>query len=287
MKNLILFKKGNLSFILYIKKRLKNNLNFIALFSGSSGIGKTFAGLRTLYELDPTFDPEKQITFSFRETLNLANSEWFKKKKIKTILWDEPQVDISNRTWQSLTNKMMNYFLSTFRHQNIVLIFCCPYKDFLDASSMKMLHCIFECQGVNRKKELSLVKPLLQQYNPAYKKFYQHPLYVIKNKKAIPLRQWFIPKPPQHLIDVFERRKSEFTAQLNKDIERELSKISEDKDPIKRKPFTEKQKKVMELLVKYPAEEVAKILHITPNMINTHRRASEKKGWKVEDFKKS
>lgn len=291
MKNLILYKKGEHSWISWIKKRIAHNLNFISLFQGATGIGKTWGAISLAQMIDPEFSVQ-QVVFDFKELMAVINSDWFKDKKWKIVIFDEPQITISNRNWQSTTNKLMNYLLSTFRHQNIILIFCSPYVDFLDSQSMKLLHCIFECVGVNKKKELSRVRPKIQQYNSYMKKTYQHPLYVIRNKKAIPLRDWYIPKPSEELIEQYEQKKTNFTSKLNQDILNTIDELSgksekaeQNKGNDQRKPLTEKQKRTMEVLANHKYEEASKILNISFNAIHQHKKLAEKKGYTLEEFK--
>lgn len=288
-----MYKEGEDSFIRWIKKRIALNLNFISLFQGSTGIGKTWSAISVAKMIDDDFNVN-QIVFDFKELMAVINSEEFKKKKWKIIIFDEPQITISNRNWQSLNNKLMNWLLSTFRHQNVILIFCSPYVDFLDSQSMKLLHCIFECVGVNKKTELSRVRPKIQQYNSYLKKTYQHPLYVIRGKKTIPLRDWFIPKPPMDLIEQYEAKKTAFTSNLNKEILQKLTDLSnEDKPkmaqgdtPIDtRKPLTDKQEEVMKLLAKHKAIDVAKMMGINVSTVSEHKKFAIKKGYRPQEFK--
>lgn len=190
----------------------------------SKNSGKSWGMLSIAYLIDPTFEP-RQIAFSFREVMKIINSVWFQKKKWKIILFDEPQTSISNRQWQSLTNRLFNFLLSTFRHQNVILLFATPYADFIDVASQKLLHCKFEVKGHSVKTNLTTIRPKLLQYNSRMKKFYEHSLYVMHKGKAggsTKLVKWNVPKPPQHLIDPYEEKKSAFTHSLNKDIEGQL-----------------------------------------------------------------
>jgi len=100
------------------------------LFQGPSGSGKTWAALSQAYQIDPTFDVSKQLVFDIRGLMKLINDQHFKERIWKIVIADEFQTSTGNRNWQSVQNKMMNYLVSTFRHQNIVLYFCCPYRDF-------------------------------------------------------------------------------------------------------------------------------------------------------------
>ena len=112
MKNIIKYRKGEPSWITWIKKRIKNNLNFLAIAEGPTGIGKSWSLLSIAYMIDKEFEP-RQTAFGFKQVMEIINSEWFKQKKWKIIIFDEAQTDISNRQWQSLTNRLMNYLLFT------------------------------------------------------------------------------------------------------------------------------------------------------------------------------
>jgi len=232
MKNMIMYKKGEHSWIRYIKMRIKSNLNFLALAEGSTGVGKSWACLSIAYLIDPTFEI-RQVAFSFQEVMQIINAEWFKKKQYKCIVFDEPQISISNRQWQSLTNKLFLFLVSTFRHQNIVLIFASPYADFIDSATMKLLHCKFEVKGHSAKTNLTTIRPKLLQWNSRMHKFYEHSLYIMREGQlggSTKLTKWNVPKPPQHLIDPYELKKSEFTSKLNKSIQSQLDVMDEKQD---------------------------------------------------------
>jgi superfamily II DNA or RNA helicase len=295
MKNIIKYKPGEQSWIRWIKKRIKHNLNFIALFQGATGIGKTWSAISLAQKIDPDFQVN-QIVFDFKGLMEIINSEEFQKKKWKIIIFDEPQITISNRNWQSATNKLMNYLLTTFRHQNIILLFCSPYVDFLDSQSMKLLHCIFECSGVDKTRGLSRVKPKIQQYNSYLRKTYQHPLRVIVGNKQIPLREWYLSKPSPEIIELYEQKKTEFTSQLNRDIIATMNKLSAKEKGIdeaekadNRKPLTDKQRRTMEVLANIKEGDkyarASEILGISFTSISQHKKLANKKGYRLEEFK--
>lgn len=229
MRNIILYKSGEQSWIAWIKKRIKNNLNFLAIAEGEVGIGKSWGLIRIAYDIDNSFEP-RQVAFNFKEVMDILNSDWFNDKEWKIIIFDEAQTSISNRSWQSLTNKLMNYLLSTFRHRNIILLFTSPYTDFLDSQTLKLIHCKFEVRGHNSKTEKTRIRPKLLQYNSKLKKFYEHSLFVLRDGKMHKLVYWFVNKPPQHLIIPYEEAKIRFTTQLNKDITQELENLEANKN---------------------------------------------------------
>ena len=278
IENLIKQKKGESCIVTLTKKRIKNNLNMFCMFTGKLGSGKSWSGISYALELDPDFDAEKQITFNFRKTMELINADWFQKKKVKVILWDEPQITISNRAWQSQVNKLVNYLISTFRHQNIILIMAAPYKDFLDSQTMKLLHWEFQCSKINKKKGVCITYPKYQQYNPNKKITYPHPLYVLTKGKRLLMRTWKIKKPNKEAIKIYETNKLKFTASLNKDIEKKLNELEkvEDKPRSILDTGTTKQREAKRLFVEKGGniDEVAKELGITER--STYQRIGNK-----------
>ena len=278
-----MYRKGQASWVNWIKKRIDNNLNFLAVAEGSTGIGKSWSMLSVAYMIDPTFEP-RQIAFDFRRLMEILNSDWFKKKKTKVVLFDEVQISISNRKWQSLVNQLFNYLLSTFRHQNIILLFTSPYTDFLDLQARKLLHCIFECKGWNKKTRTSHLRPKLQQYNGKYKKFYEHSLFVLKDGKLFKLVNWHVHAPPKHLILPYEQSKVEFTSKLNQSILQQLTDMenkttNKDKQQPK-KPLTELQEQILELCEQgYNQLQIAEKLNKKQPQISLNMRYMRNKNY--------
>ena len=212
-------------------------------FMVSGNSGKSWGMLSVAYLIDPNFEP-RQVAFSFQEVMRIINADWFKKKKWKIILFDEPQTSISNRQWQSLTNRLFNFLLSTFRHQNIVLLFATPYADFIDIASQKLLHCKFEVKGHSAKTNLTTIRPKLLQYNSRMRKFYEHSLWVMHEGQlggSTKLTKWNVPKPPQHLIDAYEVKKENFTSKLNKSIQSQLDVMDDKQDKKDKKDSGEEE----------------------------------------------
>jgi DNA-binding CsgD family transcriptional regulator len=156
---------------------------------------------------------------------------------------------------------------------------------------MKLLHCIFDCTGVNKRKQLSRVRPKIQQYNPYKKKTYPHVLYVVRNRKIVPLIDWYVPKPPTHLINQYEKDKTAFTTKLNlriqdtiKELSGEGTKEKNNNEVNTKKPLTEKQEEVMKCLGKNTPKECVKLLNLKLNNIYFHKRYAEKKGYRIKEF---
>ncbi len=300
MKNIIKYIPGEHSWVTWIKKRIKNNLNFIGLAEGETGIGKSWSMISIAYAIDKNFEP-RQVAFSFKQIMEIITSDWFDKKEWKVIVFDEAQCDISNRAWQSLTNKLMNYLLSTFRHRNVILLFTSPYIDFLDSQTMKLIHCKFEIRGHSRKTNKTHIRPKLLQYNSKLKKFYEHSLFVIRGGKVNKLVHWYIVKPPKHLIDPYEIDKLKFTDRLNKDILKELEGLEGDKETkqkskdLKKELNPESMQPDIWEIVQHgysTQQEIADKLgkkynkRVDISQLSGNIMSMRKKGWDIRQFKK-
>ena len=213
------------------------------------------------------------------------------KRKYKVVIFEETQTAVNRRQWQSQANKMFLYLISTFRHQNIIVLFNMPYQDYFDSSSMKLIHAKFQSKGWSRKTLQTYLRPTLLQYNDKVSKFYEHNLYVIQNNRAHKFAGlWGVPKPPKRILEVYEEMKEEFTFKLNAKMTKELAKEDEPSvRPIEtRKLLTKKQEEIMVTLAniketnKY--EVCSKKLNLSLNAISCRRKGAEKKGYRLEEF---
>jgi len=238
MKNIIMSKPGESSFIRWIKKRIDNHLNFLAVVTGGPGVGKSYSCLEIAYEIDSDFNPLKQVFFDFRGLMKSINEfndpeTELGKKKYKVIVLEECQTIVNNKKWQSKTNQLFLYLLSTFRNQQFILLLNAPYTDFLDSASMKLIHAEISCEGWNKETKKSHTRPNLLQWNPKVQKYYRHKLFVITpgQKGYQKLVNWYISKPPKHITDPYETYKTAFTQALNLKITKELQLMANEDEP--------------------------------------------------------
>lgn len=229
-------------FVKYIRRRIEQNKNFLGIITGQTGSGKSWSGLSIGEMLDKDFGIDRVI-FRGTELMELINSDKLPKRKGIVILFDEAGIDLSSRSWQSMTNKLLNFLLQTFRHRCFVLLFTTPYEDFVDSATRKLFHSELKTVSIDFGKKTTKIKPMLLQYNPELKKFYKKFLRVATGHGALPLKEWNVPAPSKKLVEEYERKKNVFTSQLNKGIEFELKKLSGFGD---QKPLTELQKRIKE-----------------------------------------
>lgn len=273
------------SWIKYIKGRILKKKNFLCLISGPTGSGKSWTCLSIALMLDKKFN-EKRIIFGLKGLMKLINSdENFPAGTV--FIWDEFQIDAGNRSWQSLTNKLLNSLLSTFRHKQFILLINAPYSDFIDSQTKKLLHAEMEVVNLDFETEKTKLKPMCIQYNSRKKKFYYKYLRIKTKRGIVPITSWGIPKPPKWITESYERKKESFTNSLNRKIETQLARL-EEKEVGTSKPLTEKQQEVYDLMCKYDdVELVAKEIGISSRSVYFHIEQARKKGYNHEKIKKN
>jgi len=245
MADMVLQRQNEYNWVRYIRQRITQNKNFLAIISGQTGSGKSWTALAIAEMIDPDFNIER-IVFKGKELMDLINSNKLTKKG-SVIVWDEAGVDLSNRSWQSLTNRMLNYLLQTFRNKCFILLFTVPYMDFIDSNSRKLFHAEIRTISIDYKKETVKIKPQLIQYNPRMQKFYYKYLRVITKTGTFPVMQWDVPKPSSELVNQYEIKKNAFTKELNINIGMALNKLEVKENKDTRKPLTPLQDKILEL----------------------------------------
>jgi len=273
-------REGRSSWGTFISNRPKKNKNFLGIITGPTGSGKSWSALSICLMVDPTFTPERVVT-SMKQMMDLINNN--KIKSGQAVLWDEAGVDVSSRNWQSLTNKLINFLLQTFRHKRIILIFTVPFLDFIDAATRKLFHAEFITQKIDYKAKKVYLKPYIIQYNQRYRKFYYKYLRIKTDKGIAPLKTWKISQPPQWIIEEYERLKTEFTTRLNKEIGEKLETI----DNPNKKPLTILQQQTKDLMeIHQDVDVVANLMNTTPRNIYFHINRIKNKGFEVESSMK-
>jgi DNA-binding CsgD family transcriptional regulator len=268
------------SWIRYARNRIKKRKNFLCLMFGATGSGKSWSCLSVALMLDKTFNIARCV-FGLKGLMELINSgENFPAGTC--FVWDEFQIEGGSRNWQSLTNKLLNSLLSTFRHKNFIVLINAPYGDFIDSQTRKLLHAEMELIGIDYNLEMTVLKPMIIQYNSKTRKFYYKYLRIKTARGIAPITKWKIPKPPKWIIEEYERKKTEFTEALNRDIEEQLNKQRSVKLG-KKKPLTAKQDKILNLMSEYQdVSKVAKKLKTSERTIYFHIAQARKKGYNYE-----
>lgn len=265
----------------YIRQRIARNKNFICAVTGSTGSGKSYSALRLGELLDPNFDA-RNIVFSGTQLMALVNGKVKPLGRGSVIMFDEIQISLGAMDYQSLQAKLLNYLLSTFRHQGFILIVTTPFFSYINAAARKLFHCRMETLSINPQSKRIKLKPLLLQINQQTGDTYQKYLRVKSKDGFVPVTRLSLPLASQKLIDDYEAAKKVFTNSLNKSIEHQLNEA----EGVEKKELTQKQEEVLEYLRqgKKP-EEISEELGISFQSVYKHMELIGKKGIKLEPIK--
>ncbi len=283
---------GN-SWVNYFSSRIKQNKNNLVVVTGKTGSGKTWSAIaigEMMAEENNVYFGIENIVFSLKDLMALINSD--KLKKGSCILFDEPQVSISSKEFQSEANKVFNYLLTTFRHRNLTLFFCTPFEDLLDLSTRKLFHAKFTTSSIDRNENKVIVRPVTIEYNSNQRKFYEKFLRIIYKEgsedeysKRV-LKSWGVPKPSPEMIKLYEEKKLNFTSNLNKEIEERLNHheyVKKEKYKIKdeRRPLTDKQERVLVALAEHDGnvKQASEELKMNSRLVYFHQAQARKKDY--------
>lgn len=269
--------------IQYIKDRIENkNKSFVMIFVGATGSGKSYSALKLAEILDDTFDISR-VCFKAKEFMNTINqlvqrSENGEIIKGKVVMWDEFGVEHNAREFMTISNRVINYFFQTSRHLNLIVLMSVPLLSFIDSATRKLCHAVGEMQGINSREKTASVKVKMLQTNVMTGKEYPKYLRYRKKNRGFVNKRIKFHLPSKELLEAYEKKKKEFTTQLNKEIMNKLLK-TEEKDNKPLKALTDTQQRVAELLQKHGAEEVADKLGIALGSLYGHKTNIEKKGY--------
>lgn len=222
--------------IKYIRKRIKNNKNFLVAVIGQTGSGKSYATISMsdiLHNYNLPFDNIcfKASQFMKRLDEGLENNTL---PKGSVLDWDEVGVDLNAKDWQTRTSKIISKVMQTFRTENLIVFFTVPFLDFISKDSRKLLHAYFQTEKIDRKRNVVIVKPFLIQVNQVTGKMYRKRLRVKSPDGGIvKVRSIAIPMPRKELVDFYEEKSGIFKRNIIKESRAEFERIEEKKNEIK------------------------------------------------------
>jgi len=218
----------------------KQNKNWMCVVVGETGSGKSYCAMRIGEILDPEFSI-KRVCFTPKEFMDVLNSGELKKGS--AIILDEAGISLSSREWFTVSNKLMNYILQSFRHRNLFCLFTVPSLSFIDSQSRVLFHHLIEPVKIIRSKNMVKCKIKEIQVNPqSGKSYYKRP----RASNNVVLNRINISKPSLSLINDYELKKTRFTKEMGKDIQNTLNTLKiKQQRPITNDVLVDKLKGIM------------------------------------------
>lgn len=131
---------GRLNFFAgYILTRLYTNNNFLGLFRGPTGAGKSWSALKTCEVVDPNFSSER-VVFTAKDFMKV----WRNVPKRGFLMWDEPGLGIGHRKWLAEQNQIVMQIFQSFRYRFVNVLFAVPSEAWIDKVVRELVHRVID-----------------------------------------------------------------------------------------------------------------------------------------------
>lgn len=260
-------------FLYYVKKRIEKNQNFIGVFNGGTGSGKSWACIKAAEDISEMFGThfsiENNLAFSFTDILEKMKLKCNGKPGTVFVLEEVGAFGSggSSREWQSQANKFFFSFLQTSRHRNQILLFNCPSFNYLEKGARELCHFQLEANGINYRKKVSIFKPFAIQCNRRTGKLYFKYLRYGSQTGRRKFGRIEFGLPQADALKIYEKEKRVFTTALN---ERILAqKDGKKKDP---QAMGESMKNAIQNMTKkgFKTKLIAEMVERTQRTVQRH-----------------
>jgi len=266
----------------YMDAMMRNNKNYLAVFTGGTGSGKSYSCLRLSelwykYYFKGREFPKENICFSVSNLVDRLDSGELKKGDI--LIAEEIGVGANSKNFQSQTNKALQYILQSFRSLNIIVFFNVPHFSFFDKTARMLMHSNFQTVSIDKQKEICLLKPYFLSISQHTGKIYPKWLR-IKSKKGLKIKvtKLQLYKPSDPIIKIYEGMKDYFVRTLINEMKILMACKQEKENNLKE--LTPKQEEVFQLLLKgLKTGEIAEKLGRIGSDISHTKTSIKKKGY--------
>lgn len=244
-----------------------HNSNFIGIWTGKCGSGKSISSLRICELVDPTFTIER-VCFDIESLMRLIVKFQEEKEqgidiRGRCILYDEAGISMDNRAWQNQLHKILNDTIETFRFLNLVLMVTVPARNRIDKKMRDLFHGTFVI--TEKAEKYRRVKFYLEKVNPINNFEYRKYLNTRINGWNVRINSLKVYKPSAILLHQYEKRMTDYKQKINVRGLKQISKDVNNKDKIcSIRELSPRQSQVMEFLGQgLSKQEVAKKLGVS------------------------
>lgn len=195
---------------------LERNQNFLAVYTGPTGSGKSYSCIRMAERIDPTFT-WKRIYFTPRDFLKAVAH-----KKIKTgqaVILEEAGVGLNRREWYAFMNKALQKVLQTIRFKNYAILLNLPDLTYLDKSLLPLFHFKNQCIDIDHERQLGVSSPFFLIYSYAEDKMIPARPIKLTGKGPVKIKRVYYHKPSPEILEKYEQMKLYWTDMLYKELE--------------------------------------------------------------------
>lgn len=220
--------------------RIKNRLsiydqNYIGIFCGGVGTGKSESAVSLAMGIDPRFNINKNVVFDYDGFHAFIHGD--DGYKGAALIWDEMGTGLDSRRFMSKQNIAITHDLETFRYKNLALICTLPGLGMMDTRAKQLSQQYFETMkgGIDRKRNVCRVKVYDMQYNSRMDKIYFRRPHVRVNDYSCNISSLLFQKPPDDVSREYKRISMDYKLAHSK----ELKEGDEVKDIIEKENVAE------------------------------------------------
>jgi hypothetical protein len=200
----------------------KRRNNWMGAFVGETGLGKSYAALRTGEVVDPEFGAEK-VTFGIMQFMERVNET---APPGDFTVFEEASVEADSAEYMSLANKALRYVSETWRHQRRAAAFTLPAFGRLDSGVRGRITALIQLDNKNEQAGYTLARFKILQEDSYSGEIYQHYPVVDGTQH----RRLKFTEPSDDLLEAYEERKEAYTSELNKELLEDLmAEFADDK----------------------------------------------------------
>jgi len=210
-----------------VKRLMKYNKNFVMCFVGDPGEGKSWACLDFCLTVDPTFfiinklDAWDRLQFGeqadkFIAVMNKTNFL----NNGNADMWDEIGRGLPKKEWYEVINRSINKFIQSFRWRRLLMASTVPDRSYVDKDTVSLFNMVVEMDKIDFKRGLSVGKIKEVQVNRLTgKTYYKYPRVKDKYGRIIEVRKMYFQKPPDFIIDIYEKKKRNWLKVADKNLQ--------------------------------------------------------------------
>jgi DNA-binding CsgD family transcriptional regulator len=274
----------------YMHSRMRNNKNFLAVFTGSTGSGKSYSCLRLgelwydYYFKGKTF-PLENICFSVEDLIKRLRGGNLKKGDL--LIAEEIGIGANSKNFQSKTNKALQYILQSFRSLNIIVLFNVPHFSFFDKTARMLMHSHIQTLTIDNQRKICILKPYFLSISQSTGKIYTKWMRVkdMKTKQVVKITRLQLRIPSKELTIHYEEMKNRFVKTLIIDLDDANQTTQQQRGKLK--ILTERQQEVFEYLnLGKTTGEIAILMNIPAGTISQQKNYIRNKGYVWKSPKK-
>jgi len=242
----------------------RRNKNFMGVWVGQTGSGKSFSAISLAEDIDPNFTIDN-VCVSTKEMIERITSGDLNKGS--ALVLDEAGVNYSSKNWMKKENKYLGELFQTFRYLNYALLLNLPHVKFMDITERRLVHAGFVMNGIDRKNKVAYAQPRIFKTKPfAERESYgfSYPIIRYPNGRFYVVKTLYFKLPTKKIRDDYLAKKKEWNQALQDKVKRaivygedvEMNQNKKDKLEVKYE-VDDKVKKVC-LLIKNNIDEYLK-----------------------------